>query len=238
MNTTTWIIWLIISSMGTVGLVLILIMFGKLLSLQVRIWFLARRGFHLVEHIGTNKIRTYFYLRPTDNKFEFRSGFYMHYPETTTKTEEILKPAPSGWKFRKLDDIDAKEGAELQERISKLVYDTNAVTLRWGIPVITYVGNSPYPVNFAEPQKEYGAQVIRDIYIRLLATEQFGFMKKIITIGVLILGVIALALLLLGWAYSSAATNTGACLSNLNATVTNLVTCTAQHAATGAGVTV
>jgi hypothetical protein len=233
--------WLIIASIGTVGLVATWIIYGRLIVLQTKIWTLAKRGFHLVEHIGTNRVRTYFYLRPKDNKFDFKSGFYVHYPETATKTGNLMpKPPlpPKGplWKFKKpeeldkLDQMDAEEAAKLEKQINKLVYDSNAVTLRWGIPIITYVGNSPYPVNFEEPDKEYGAQVIKDVYIRLLATEQYGFMRKMIIIGVLVMGVTALALLLLYFAYRTNGSNMAMCIQNWNSTITSLTTCTAKLA--------
>ena len=238
MNTVGLMAWLIVASFGTVLLFATWMFYGKLIMLQTKIWFLAKRGFHLVEHVGTNKVRSYFYLRPKDNKFDFKSGFYIHYPETTTKTDNLVKPVPkdlnSGFKFRKVSDMaenaeEDKAYKELEEKISKLVYDVEAVTLRWGIPIITYVGNSPYPVNFAEPDKEYGVQVIRDVYIRLLATEQYGFMRKIITIGLILFGVIAVALIAIYFVTKTNAGNLGVCLNTFNSTITQLVDCTAKQ---------
>jgi hypothetical protein len=223
--------WLIVGTIGTVLFFVLLIIFGRLIKLQVKIWLLARRGFHLVEHIGMNKVRSYFYLRPKDNKFDFKSGFYIHYPETTTKTSSFLPPTPGGYKFLKFSELaETAEGDKLTEIVGKLVYDTNAITLRWGIPIITYVGNSPYPVNFSEPKTEYGAQVIRDVYIRLLATEQYGLMKKIIMIGLLVGAGILIALVLLYFAYKSNASNLGLCLYNLNSTSQQLLSCAVKAA--------
>jgi len=232
MNTVGLLSWLIVGSIGTLLFLATLIFFGKLMKLQMKIWFLAKKGFHLIEHVGTNKVRTYFYLKPNDNKFDFKSGFYLHYPEATTKVRGVMPNTPSG--FKRLDQMSEVEGAKLQETVGKLIYDTSAVSLRWGIPIITYVGNSPYPVNFTEPEKEYGAQVIRDVYIRLLATEQYGFMKKIITIGMIILGVIAVALILIYFGYRSQAGNTAMCMANWNSTAQSLINCinqTAEHVA-------
>jgi hypothetical protein len=235
MNTVGLLSWLIIASLGTVLFAAVMILFGRLIKLQIKVWFLAKRGFHLIEHIGTNRVRSYFYLRPQDNKFDFKSGFYLHYPETTTKAESFMPKTPGGYKFSKISDLaETDEGERLRERINKLIYDNSAVTLRWGIPIITYVGNSPYPINFQEPDKEYGAQVIRDVYIRLLATEQYGLMKKIMMIGLILFGVIAVALILLYMAYKSNSGNMAVCLANLNSTAQNLVTCTAQMAAKAA----
>ena len=228
---TAFMAWLIVGTIGTILFIVLMIIFGKLIKLQVKIWFLARKGFHLVEHVGMNKVRTYFYLRPKDNKFDFKSGFYLHYPETTTKASGLLPSTPKGYRFLKFSDIaETAEGDKLSEIVKKLVYNSDAITLKWGIPIITYVGNSPYPVNFSEPKTEYGAQVIRDVYIRLLATEQYGLMKRIIMIGLLVGAGILIALVLLFFAYKSNAGNLNLCLYNLNSTTQNLLACSIKAA--------
>jgi hypothetical protein len=225
-NALVYLVWLAVATLFSVLFFFVMIMFGKLIKLQMKIWFLAKRGFHLVEHIGTNKVRTYFYLKPNDNKFEFRSGFYLHYPETTTKTSAVIPRTPKGYSFFKLSDVaNDKESERLKETVSKLVYDTNAVTLRWGIPIITYVGNNPNPINFQEPEKEYGAQVIRDIYVRLLATQNYDFMRKMIMIGLIVIGATAIGLVLLYMGYSGANNNMNLCIHNWNTTANNLLTC-------------
>jgi hypothetical protein len=228
LNPLVYLVWLGVGTLGTLLFLLVMIMFGKLIKLQMKIWFLAKRGYHLVEHVGNNKVRTYFYLKPDNNKFDFRSGFYLHYPETTTKTSAIIPKTPhKGFSFFKLSEIaNEQEGDKLKEQISKLVYDTSAVTLKWGIPIITYVGNNPNPINFQEPEKEYGAQVIRDIYIRLLATQNYDFMRKMITIGIIVMAAVALGLILLYMGYNGANANANLCLHNWNSTANNLIECT------------
>ena len=225
-NFMLYIAWLVVSTIGTALFVICLVMFGKLMKLQMKIWFLAKKGYHLVEHIGNNKVRTYFYLKPVDNKFEFKSGYYMNYQETTTKSEAIIpKPKRGQGFFRLSDEVNNQEIDRLRETVTKMVYDNSAVTLRWGIPTITYVGNDPYPVNFQERDKQYGAQVIRDIYIRLLATEQYDFMRKIITIGLVVMAAIAIALFLLYLAYKGEVTNLNLCINNWNSTAQQFLEC-------------
>ena len=227
-NPIIYLVWLVVGTIGTLLFFAVMVMFGRLIKLQMKIWFLAKRGYHLVEHIGTNKVRTYFYLRPNDNKFEFKSGFYIHYPETTTKADAVIPKTPrKGYSFFKLSEVaNDVEIEKLRETVGKMVFDHSAVTLRWGIPIITYVGNSPYPVNFAEPEKEYGAQVIRDLYVRLLATQNYDFMRKIIMIGLIVIAAVAIGLILLYVGYSGANANANLCLHNWNSTANNLIECT------------
>jgi hypothetical protein len=225
-SATVFIIWLMVGSFSFVLLLAMLVFFGRLMKLQMKIWFLSKRGFHLVEHIGMNRVRSYFYLRPKDNKFEFREGFYLDQKDTTTKASAILPGTPSGWNFKKIDSVnDDAEADKLKDKISKLVYDYNAVTLKWGIPIITYVGNNPHPVNFKEPDKVYGAQVIRDVYIRLLATAQYGAMKKLITFGIIAMFATAIGLVLLYMAYRGNAAGTQNCVHMWNATQQQLMSC-------------
>jgi hypothetical protein len=220
-------IWLLVGTIGFFGFVTLLLMFGGLIWLQVRIWMLAKRGYHLVEHIGLNKVRTYYYLKPNDNKFDFKTGFYMHQADATTKTNTILQSTPSEFgTFKNLDKVsDEQEYKRLQEKVEKWNYSLDAVSLKWGIPIITYVGNDANPVNFTEAGKKYSAQVIKDVYIRLLATQQFNFLKKIILIGVVAMCVIGICLFLLWQLYKGQVQNTGACISAWNSTQYQLIQC-------------
>lgn len=223
-------LWLVLGSLSIILIFFLFVFFGKLMWLQFRVWLLAKRGYHQVEHIGLNKVRTYYYLRPRDNKFDFKDGFYLHIPETVTKTDSILSKVPFG--IRKMDDkdVDKEEYERLERKITSLVYEMDAVTLRWGIPTITYVGNDPNPVKFGEHEKVYGAQVIRDIYIRLLATQQYKKFMKIIIVGVMALVGIMVVLFLLYLALKSNSNNLAVCLADLNSTKTQLVNCVNESA--------
>lgn len=229
-NLTLIIGWLIIGTVSFFVSVFTWIVFGRICWLQMRIWMLAKRGYHLVEHIGLNKVRTYYYLKPNDNKFDFKTGFYLHQPDSITKTDDVLQKTPKEFgSFRKFDKIDdSKEYAKLEEKVKKWNYALDAVTLKWGIPIITYVGTDANPVNFTEKDKKYSAQVIRDIYIRLLATQQFGFLKKVIMIGTIALCVIALVLLGFYFIYKGQVSNMGSCIQAWNATQSQLVSCVNQ----------
>jgi len=211
-------LFLIVSGLlGNTALVLLLAVFGRLMILQLKIWMLARRGYHMVEHIGTNKVRTYYYLKPDQNKFDFNSGFYMHHPETSTKTDSLLKDVKAS--FKKIDDMkDDEEYKVLQDKISKLVYDVDAVTLRWGIPIITYVGKDPHPIDFKERNREFGAQVIRDMYIRILATTQYGMLQKMMIWCIVALFAVAIVCGLLYVAYNSIHADLNMCIVNWNST--------------------
>jgi len=220
MEMTSFYLFLIISGLlGNTILVFLVAIFGRLIILQIKIWALARRGYHMVEHIGTNKVRTYYYLKPDQNKFDFNSGFYMHHPDTTTKTDTLLKAVPKDAKFSRLDKLDdTKEYEAMKEKINKLVYDVDAVTLRWGIPIITYYGKDPHPIDFKERTREFGAQVIKDMYIRILATQQYGLMQKMIIWMVVALFACALVGGLLYFAYNSLHGDLNMCIANWNTT--------------------
>lgn len=271
------LVWLVISSVITIIFGFVVVLFGKLMWLQFRVWLLARRGFHLVEHIGTDKVRRYFYLRPRDNKFDFNKGFYLHIPETTTKAGELIKGVPKSFKISRLDkvkvsgkelsrfdelissiesdlvdlrvgsdkydklkallvktrvgrdklleEVDEGEYKRLEESITKFKYSVDAVTLRWGIPVITYVGNDPNPILFSERDKVYGAPVIRDVYIRLLATQKYGEFNKWIRIGVVALFLVVVVLAVYYFLLSSSASNLTVCQVSLDAVNNDLLVC-------------
>lgn len=224
---TLYMVWLIISTMGFLLLLILLIFFGKLLLLQVKIWLLAKRGFHQVEHIGTDRVRRYFYLRPRDNKFDFLKGFYLHIPETTTKVGEVLKGVPKFYKTKNLDTpiIDKSEYERLAGVMSSLVYKVDAVTLRWGIPTITYVGNDPNPVLFSERGKVYGAQVIRDVYLRLLATQKYDEFRKWLKYAVFGIAGLTVVLILYYFLFSTTQGNLNTCLTGFEGAKNELVTC-------------
>ena len=227
MNQLTVMLWL---GLGTVSFIMVIVLiafFGRLMSLQFKIWLLAKKGYHQVEHIGLNKVRTYYYLRPKDNKFDFKSGFYLHIPETVTKVSEVIPKIPKDLVMKKLDDpgADTAQFKALSDKINSLNYNMDAVSLRWGIPTITYVGNDPNPVLFGEHEKVYGAQVIRDIYIRLLATQQYKKLEKLIVIGVIALAFIGVALVLLYLGYNGNGKHLATALSMLNESQRNYAVC-------------
>jgi hypothetical protein len=228
---TLYIFWFIIGTISFLLLVVLLLFFGKIILLQMKIWLLAKRGFHQVEHIGTDRVRRYFYLRPRDNKFDFLKGFYLHIPETTTKVGDVMKGVPKFYKNKILKDdvkskvIDKSEYEGLAKVMSGLIYKVDAVTLRWGIPTITYVGNDPNPVYFAEREKVYGAQVFRDVYLRLLTTQKYDEFRKWLKYAVFGIMGLVVVLILYYLLFNSSQGNLGICLNNLDNTKDSLVGC-------------
>ena len=155
--------------MSLILLIFILIFFGNVIWLQFRIWILAKRGYHVVEHIGEDNVRRFYYMRPKDQHFDINDGFMLFMPDSITKQQGILKKFDKrllfdGHRipqevFEKLDlkqketylklyEADKKEAKEYYDAVNNLHYYVDAVTLRYGIPTVTYVGTSSEPVNF------------------------------------------------------------------------------------------
>jgi hypothetical protein len=228
MNAIGYVTLLILGAISFVLLLAQTFLFGKLNWLQFRIWLLAKKGYHMVEHIGLDKVRNYFYLKPDNNKFDFKKGFYMHIPEATTKIRDGLIKQTNRAKFMvRTDDaaLDANQYQKLKDTAEKFVYSVDAVTLRWGIPTITYVGKNPYPIIFSEPERQMGAQVLKDMYLRIVATQQYEWAKKMITIGLIVVAANVLVLLALWFVTKGNASNLGFCQANLNDTGRQLLDC-------------
>ena len=233
----------------------LLFFFGKLIWLQMRIWILASRGYVQVENIGEDKVRRYYYLRPKNNKFDIKKGFYLFFPETMTKTTILLKkidpdmlvkqpeyydtlfdrlPKGEQDKFKKKAEAEKKQYMELYSYISKLVYNVDAVTLRWGIPTVTYYGTDPNPVLFSDRKKVYDAGVLNDMYLRILLTQKYSVFKKWMIITVIALAIIAILIFAIFSTLSNQAKTIKACIYELNDTTNKLLTCVNETATTQA----
>lgn len=235
-NTQMWIyvIWLITGTISFVLLIALLVFFGKIIKLQMKIWFLAKRGYHLVEHIGINKVRSYFFLKPVDNKFDFNSGFYIHEKNKVSKSSSFMQEAPVSFKFKGMNEPSPEqqdaEFEKLKETAKSFVYKMEAVTLKWGIPVITYYGNNPQPVDFEGKETEHSAQLIRDVYIRLLTTIHYGTLKKLVMWAIIAGFAVTVVLLLMYLAISKQGQTIGMCVSNWNLTQSQLISCVNESA--------
>ena len=203
-------------------LILILIMFGSLIWLQLRIWFLAKRGYHLIEHIGEDKVRRYFYAKPKDRKFEFDTGFYAFIPETTNYIPKIVKSVDKRL-IKELPEAMQQEIEDCANIIKDLKYDRDATTIRWGIPTITYYGSNPEPFYFQDRKKQYDAKTFRDVYLRILLTRDFNFLRRVITFGVIALFIIAITLIVIGFITSGYSNALQTCSNNLNITNARLI---------------
>lgn len=242
------VVWgyVIISLISTILFFLTLFFFGKLIFLQLRIWILASRGFINVEIIGLDKVRRYYYLRPKGQKFDVKGGFYLFYSETLTKGTSLLKkvdtsllvkqpdfydkifdvlPEYERQKLKARAEAEKKQYIEITEYLSKLVYTVDAVTLRWGIPTISYYGTDPNPILFSDRKKIYDAGILNDVYLRILLTQKYGMFKKWIMITAISLAVIAIVLFLIFTVFKSQSQTINQCQTNLNVTTGNLVRC-------------
>lgn len=167
---------------STLVLIFGLFLFGKLIWFQLRVWMLARRGFHAVEHIGEDNVRRYFYLRPKDSSFEFDKGVYILQKDALTKTGSILQKVNSDL-YKGKNEAEQKEIDGLLERMHKLRYNPDVVTLRWGIPTISYYGNDPNPINFKERKKLYDSKNIAALIQRIMLTKEWKLVRLVLIIA-------------------------------------------------------
>lgn len=226
--------------LGLIAIALLLltyIIFGSLIKLQIQRWLLARKGYVEVEHVSETNVRRYFILKPKDYRFDILGGFYHYLPEALTKGGDILKKYSP--KFLKgdfselnLDSLEPDKRAEVLERlklersqieslastIKKLAFDREALTFRFGMPVLTYYGDNPEPVLFRDRQKIFGAGVIKDAFMRLLLTQRFKDFQKFLMIALISLVVIALVLLGIMVYIRGVSEDVNTCMNLLNST--------------------
>jgi hypothetical protein len=77
--------------------------------------------------------------------------------------------------------------------ISGLSYDPELLNRKMGMPVITYYGDNPDPINYADRKKVYGSGVIKDMYLRLLLTQRFKDFKMFMLISTIAFVIIAIS---------------------------------------------
>jgi hypothetical protein len=229
-------------SVGVISFVLLLILcviFGKLFILQFRIWMLAKNGYKMIRHIGEDKIERNIFARPKESHFDFSNGFYHYIPETITRMGDLLaKVSPSLVKKLKESNgaglnSDDEELFKLFCAIKDLNYERKYETLGWGIPVITYYGSNPDPVDFSDRKKTYGSGVIRDMYLRLMLTKEYGWIRKMMTLTLICLVVIGGVLILYFVIMRTNSQTLGACTQLLNVTTTkclDMLNSTLPHA--------
>ena len=188
-------------------LFLTFLIFGRLIKLQFKRWFLGNKGYIEVEHVSSTKVRNYFIMKPSNNKFNLDDGFYHYISECITRKGDIMKKIDKSFLSKmpdfepsELEGMSDKEQKEYKDRviseynelknlvklISNLKYDPEQLSRKIGMPVITYYGDNPDPINFAERTKAYGSGVIKDMYLRLLLTQRykdFQFMILILLIS-------------------------------------------------------
>jgi hypothetical protein len=210
----------IIGIISLVFLVLGLIMFGKLIKHQSKIWLMAKKGYTQIRHIREDMNENYFFLRIRNDHFSFDDGIYMEQKDVKTKVKTILAPLDYNLLKKKEEASLTAEDKQIL-RFLKSIEDSKVMditTLSWGIPTITYYGNNPNPVNVKDIKKVYDSKNIAAMIKRIIMTKEWKLVKL-----VLILCAIALVLwVILGFLdyglMNKSTTNLGNCLSQLNTT--------------------
>lgn len=214
------------------------IIFGKLIRLQIKRWFMASKGYVEVEHISDTKVRNYFILRPSKNKFDIADGFYHYIPECVTRKGDILRKFDPSF-LTKVPEIPEEDLEGLNDKdkeaytkrvkaeweelkglykvISNIKYDPQLLNRKFGMPVITYYGDNPDPMNYSERTKSYGSGVIKDMYLRLLLTQRFKDFQWIMMLMLAIGVVTAIAVFGLWRVHLTDSSNYHSCLTMLNA---------------------
>jgi hypothetical protein len=219
------------------------LIFGKLIRLQIKRWLMASKGYVEVEHISATKVRNYFIMRPNNNKFDIEDGFFHYIPECVTRKGDILRKFDKSF-LSKMPEIDPSdiEGLNDKEKeeyllrvtaewnelkglykvISGIKYDPQLLNRKFGMPVITYYGDNPDPINPSDRTKSYGSGVIKDMYLRLLLTQRFKDFQMIIIVLVVSWVVVAIALVGLWQVNKGTADSLGKCIDMLNVSETHL----------------
>ena len=247
-----WFFWLVYAwgFISLMAIMILLFLFGKFMVLQTRIWLLAKRGYHCVEIIGSDRVRRYYYMRPKDDHFDVNAGFFLYMPDTITKQTAILQSAKKALTSDKdpisqaiLEKLDKRQREEYLrlfneqkeearkyfESVNNLHYHIDAVTLRWGIPTITYVGDSSEPVNYKEKEVKYSAKTLKDLYLRILLTQKYGIFRTLMIVAVITMIAVAGVLIIYYMFFSGQAKNYNnqitMCITNWNITQRQLVEC-------------
>jgi hypothetical protein len=201
---------IVLGIVSIVLLIVIMLFFGTLIKTQFRRWRLARKGYIEVEHISETNLRQYMIMKPSDKSFDFFEGFFLYDSEAVTRgernvlknydrkeieeaitiSEQELNEIPDDKKKAKIREIKA-----LYKTFNKLKFNKEALTFRYGMPIISYYGDKPEPVMFRDLKRNYSSTFIKDMYLRLLLTQRYNDFKKFITFGLIIAGVVGLALL-------------------------------------------
>jgi len=228
------------------------LIFGRLIKLQFKRWFLGSKGYVEVEHVSSTKVRNYFIMKPTNNKFNLDDGFYHYISECITRKGDVMRKVDKSFLSKmpefepsELDGLSDKEQKEYKERvisewnelknlvkvISNLKYDPEHLSRKIGMPVITYYGDNPDPINFASREKAYGSGVIKDMYLRLLLTQRYKDFQFMLMVLLISWVVSAVAMFGLWRVHLSDATTIKSCFDALNVSNTrwmDLANATAQ----------
>jgi len=194
----------------------ILIMFGKLIKHQIKIWLLRDKGYIQIRHIRDDMNEDNYFIRIKDDHFDFAGGVYLDQKDTKTKSQNILPL----FNYDLLSKKIPSEMSELEKQLFEFFENIkknklmDIKTFSNGISTITYKGTNPNPINYSDIKKVYDAKNIASLIKRILMTKEWKLVRM-----VLILCAVALCLwVILGFLDYG--------LANKNAT--NLANCHAQ----------
>ena len=193
-------------------MILLFVFFGNLIGLQFRRWRLAKKGYVEVEHISETNVRQYSILKPKMGKFDVFSGFYLYEPSALSKGGALLNKysmdflasdVESTEEFKKLSDADKEaflkrmkaERENVQsmvDTIKNLNFKNEALSLKFGMSIITYYGDNPEPVFFKDKDKVLGSGVLKDLFLRLLMTQRYKDFQMMLIAGTIAIVVFAL----------------------------------------------
>lgn len=227
----------ILGVISLLALIMMMFFFGKLIKVQFQRWTLARKGYVELEHVSETNLRSYAIVRPKGNKFDINDGFYHYIPEAITRGGDILKKYPKDFlnklpsmkpeEIELLPDGEQKDFAKrmraeyeqfksIADMIHKLNFRTEAVSWKFGMPIITYYGDNPDPILFRDRQKTYGSGVIKDMYLRLLLTQRYKDFKFMLTVFLIAIVIVAIANFGFWQLFKSFQADLSSCQSMLN----------------------
>lgn len=127
--------------------------------------------------------------------------------------------------FRKQYLAEVKQLREMFDVINKLNFKNEALSWKFGMPMITYYGDNPEPFVFRDKAKTFGSGVIKDAYLRLLMTQRFKDFQLFLVVGLVSLAIIAFALIGLYYMQAGLQQNLAVCQQSLNTSLTGLKSC-------------
>lgn len=186
---------ILIGGFSFIALIVILGLFGKIIKLQLKYWFLAKKGYIKVEHIGEDKVRRTYFLKPNEDKFDIEGGFFAFQKDSLIKDTDFF-PSISKEILNKKPETELsgeeKEYKRLLNSIGKMRFSHDAVALNWGVPTIIYYGQDVNPIKPSERKKIYDGKIFKAVYMRLLLLKEWKFIRMafiVIMICLILLGI-------------------------------------------------
>ena len=217
---TTALIMGIVGIFSFVILVFLLVLFGRLMKHQFKIWMMAKKGYTQIRHIKEDMTEKYYFLRIRNEHYDFDSGIYMEQKDIRTKAKTILAPLDYGLLSKKEETSLTAEEKQIRGFLQS-IKDSKVMditTLSWGIPTITYYANNPNPVNVKDIKKVYDAKNIAAMIKRILMTKEWKLVRMVLILCLIAIGLYVILGFLNYGLISKNADNLANCLTQLNTT--------------------